>query len=112
MSLRLLTIGRHRLACEAARALLADADAEFLEHRESLPDDWRSLNALQPDILLVESDAPERTLAAIIEGYRGPLPWQVVVFSIRDNHLHLYHYEQRALDSGQALFKALQDLVS
>ncbi len=110
MPRRLLTIGRHRLACEAARALLTDIDAVFLDHLEDLPDDWRTLNALQPDILLVESDTPENTLAEIIEAYHGPLPWQVVVFSIRDNHLHLYHYEQRPLINGQDLLQALQDL--
>jgi len=109
---RILTIGRHRLACEAARALLGDTRATFLDHLPTPPDDWRDLEPLKADLLLIESDTPEATLAAVLESYQGPLPWQVVVFSIRDNRLHLYHYEQRALRNGQDLLQALQDLTS
>ena len=107
---RVYLIGVNRLVCEAVNLLLLREGIELVGMETDSDRALAQVHALQPDVVLIESDGKSDThvMAALT-----PLAYQkdqlrLIRISLAEKELHIYHQEQRRLINMQDLVGAIR----
>ncbi|MFQ6016409.1 MAG: hypothetical protein ACE5NP_13310 [Anaerolineae bacterium] len=105
---RVFLICTHPLLCEAVQLILEREGIELIGTETDQQKALKSIQSLQPDVILVESegDAPEliEAISRLIQEKTGA---RLVNLSLNTNEISIYHREHKTVTKTEDLIQAI-----